>query len=287
MLGQFYFCTECNKEIKAQEDILFIQEANPKGFCCEDCIDEHYLPMRRSFLNAELQFRHEHGLDDDVSLADRELLDADILFMPDEIWMQENLIGEKFYIHIKHDEKKTNFVLAILSYVNETPSYIYHKFYTQSFQLIEHFRHGLELSALEANETDGAENFEIMQTQLDQEVLDELESKHSQLLAELLSFHDPADIALEEYPLYEKYLMECLDTPDEIFISIDETGDEIQTHIKSFKENDNQFFYITICWPIDADDIAQLVPILSFPSKDKNLYQQFAKGQRQSKIIKN
>ena len=54
-----YYCTECKKTLSEEDDILYIQEKNPKGFCSEQCIDTHYELMRRDFLQQEYEIRHK------------------------------------------------------------------------------------------------------------------------------------------------------------------------------------------------------------------------------------
>ena len=115
-----------------------------------------------------------------------------------------------------------------------------------------------------------------------------LESKKSNLLAEILMTRKDSDIPFEDYDGYESCFQETLDFPDEVFEKKDKEGDMVFTYIKSFSRGTESFSYIVICLKrIIETDTVNVYPILAFPTTDIELCQEFSGGTRLSGPLKN
>jgi hypothetical protein len=78
--------------------------------------------------------------------------------------------------------------------------------------------------------------------------------------------------------------------PDEIFKKNDDEGDIIYTYIKAHDREGVSFYYFIVCYRISEGDEANtdtLVPIISFPSVDGEMYRLYKDGELISGSLKN
>ena len=300
MAKKIYFCTECKKRLKDVEEILFIEDNSTRGFCSEKCILSFYRLYMKVFQEEELKLRSVYSLGVDEKLltpSEEEHFIHEALYSPHEIWQDTSELSEVYYTHILELELNGPvFVILICSYFESTPSFIYHKLITRSEKLVENYRVGDSLDFATNQDQDRHQDSEQetsyetdSEIELPAELIEQMELKKSQLLAELLEARTLADIDFEEFIDYEKFLTSTLETPDEVFEKTDDEGEVIATFIKSFKEDHFCFYYVAICWKCHVDGINDLVlvPILSFPSTDNDLYQDYAVGDKTLGQVKN
>jgi hypothetical protein len=115
-----------------------------------------------------------------------------------------------------------------------------------------------------------------------------LESKKSNLLAEILMNRKDSDIPFEDYTGYESCFQETLDMPDEVFEKKDKEGDMIFTYIKAFSRGTETFYYIVTCLKrIMEGENVNVYPILALPTTDMEMCQEFRGGTRLSGPLKN
>ena len=63
-----YICNQCKKLISDIEELLFVEENSPRGFCSEKCIEGFYTPLFNHFENAVKKYREELKLEDEECL---------------------------------------------------------------------------------------------------------------------------------------------------------------------------------------------------------------------------
>ncbi len=129
--------------------------------------------------------------------------------------------------------------------------------------------------------SDGAEDLEEPEGPEDPEFQKYIELKKSQQLAKLIENLSPNDLGVESFPLYDKYLQPTLENPDEVFEIEDDDNDTLYVYIKVFNHNDMSFYYIVVCHLFDTDvekDQDVLIPIVSFPTIDSELYSLYQEG---------
>ena len=117
-----------------------------------------------------------------------------------------------------------------------------------------------------------------------------LENKKSKLLAELLEKRKDDDISFEDFMLYEYCFPETLETPDEVFESLDNEGDSFYVYIKSFIKETENYFYIISCLKRknkEESPEVNVFPVLAFPTNDLDLYSEFRSGKRIAAHMKN
>jgi hypothetical protein len=96
-----------------------------------------------------------------------------------------------------------------------------------------------------------------------------------------LEFRQDWDIPFEKFGDYEYLINENIKEPDESFSNRDEEGNFFVTFIKSYEKGNQIFFYVVLCYKgiyenNKSKDV--YIPIISFPSKDKNLYKAYSQG---------
>lgn len=292
-----YFCTSCRKKVDKVQQLLFVEESK-RGFCSEDCIVDFFTPYMESFDRQELEFRHILGLPSSEVGAEifqnRELFDQ-VLYEAEEVWYEKNEINEEFYTHIlRTGQNNKQFYIIICSYFEGEPSFVFFKTVTSNTKLVDMYRQNRRLdekvnldSTVEDISSDEEQNLD--EINLPAELVEDLELKKSECLAQLLERRVDTDIAIDDYPKYDQFLSLTLEDADEEYTSSDESGDTVITFIKSFHMNGKSFFYIATCISLELQNVSEtvMIPILSFPSVDNNLYKYYAVGEKKNSKLKN
>jgi hypothetical protein len=264
-LNSLYYCSECKKVFPTLDKLLFVEENTVKGFCSEECIEFFYSPMLKHYEELLYAYRTQLNLQDEsihFEISDHDLIE-EVIRSPSEIWRNENDLHEELFSYIKHFIKGS--VVILCTVLNAEPAFIFLITKTSSQNLLSKFRIGER----QTTETDNG---------IDELILD-LESKKSYLLADLLSKMNDSDIPFEDYSLFEYCLSETQSSPDETFECKDREGDLLTTTIKSFSKNNIDFFYIIISF--------KNMIIFSFPTKDMNLYAEYRSGKQIFSNLKN
>lgn len=284
-----YYCNECKVILPSLDKLLFVEDKSPKGFCSEACIEDFYLPLMRHFENAEQKIREALGLLEEkvhCKLSDKELVN-ETLSASDEIWKVANEIEEEVFTYIKHFNDFSS--VLVCKVYNGEASFIFLCTITRSREFLAHVRAGEKVVSLK--ESAEQEEFSGGLSSEDFSFIELVESKKSKLLADLLEKRKDSDILFEEFMQYEHCFPETLEAPDEVFESSDNEGDSFFVYIKSFIEEQSNYFYIISCLKRkdgnqQASEIS-VFPVLAFPTNDLNLYSLFRAGKRVSGHLKN
>jgi hypothetical protein len=279
-----YYCSECKKIISSVESLLFVENDSPKGFCSESCIEDFYRPIMSHYeqlvkeLRTKLALEYEHILS---NLDDKQLVE-DILSWPSEIWETRNELNEKIFTYIKRYHDFSAVLLGI--FYNKDASFILLLEKTKSENLVNELRGKDKVSSTDVLTENGDFSEE------DYNFLQQLESKKSKLLADLLLKRKESDIAFEDFSNYEKFFELTLQDPDEVFETKDNEGDIFFNYIKNFSHGNSSFFYIISCLKrVDSETSTEInvFPVLAFPTNDLDLFSGFRSGVRVSGQLKN
>ena len=94
----------------------------------------------------------------------------------------------------------------------------------------------------------------------------------------------------EKFDIYDEFVEATLQSPDEVFKRVDEEGDNILTYIKAHELNGISFYYFCICMKFEThwgQDTETVIPIISFPSLDGELYRKYRSGDLITGNLKN
>lgn len=276
-----YYCTECKKILEDVEDLLFVEEGSSKGFCSEECIEDFYIPLMKYYEESIHNLRADHNIiENNVTTIDNDqMLVDEVSNFPDEIYRSTNDIKEEVFTYIKFHHQFYSIVLCTV--FNETPAFILAYVKTKSKKMVDLFRVGekIDVRVAPLNEN------KLME---DAQFIEELESKKSQLLGTILSERSSNDIPFEDFLKYDPFLNDTMDNPDEIFEEKDHFGDRLLYYLKTFVDHHfGIFFYIVICMKNKDANEEVLYPILSFPTNDYALYNQYRHGDKKLAVIKN
>lgn len=296
MLKSLYFCENCRKKVENVAEIHFVEENSDRGFCSEKCIMEFYRPYMIALEEEEYNFRKNCQIEneDDHShiTANEHYLDL-ALTSPLEIWHFENDFEQSFYTHIfkLSEDGEDIFFILICAYIDGGPSFVFYRLATKYKSLVDKYRRDTKFDKeLPENSADSVENSSgKVEVEIPTEVIEMLESKKSQMLAEMMINRSSGDIQFELFHKYDSYLDQTIQNPDEVYENEDDEGDEIYTYIRSFKQGDIPFFYVVICYLHQIGDGKEsaVLPIIGFPSIDEMLYPKYAIGKKLNEKLKN
>lgn len=285
---EFYYCKNCKKVLDSLDDLLFVEEGSTNSFCCETCIESFYAPFTDFFQGKIYKLRKDLNLEEEPAL---ELIDDAVnvektLSRPDEIWRFENQLKEEIYSFISHIENngKKSYMIALCFVFNKTPSFVLGLTATDNEFLYQQFQLGEEIESLEEYYKEQM----AMEHMIDPELLEQVEHKKSQFLADLMENRSEADIPFENFDLYMDFLGDTLETPDEVYRFDDDEGEPLQASIKGQVKDGVSFFYIVVSFHVPDGDGRELVlPVLSFPTVDGKLCEYYRRGEQVSGSLKN
>lgn len=296
----FYFCTECKKIVKTLDDLLFIDEFSLRGFCSKDCIEDFHFPLIKYYEAMEHSLRKKyHAENEEVALeVDNEILEV-VLTSPDEIFRLGNELQENFYYYIKHFGESA--VIVVASVYRKEASFIYLITATKSKALLNEFRAGEDVREWLQRPDEIVEDEKGHEYQEAEEASEEgeedmlfiqlLESKKSQLLADILVKRKDSDIPFEDYSGYESCFEETLEVPDEVFERRDNEGDKLFSYIKTFTRGprpSDSFYYIVVCLKRNEGvEVTNVYPVLGLPTTDMEMCQEFRIGTRLTGPLQN
>ncbi len=293
MEKNIYFCSQCKKISESVDDLYFVEDGVNRGFCSEKCIEDFFTPLVEYFERSEKDLRKEWSLTDESCLSyigDPTYMNQ-LIQNPTEVWGSVNDLGESYFTFIKKlkDSREQNiYMFMICSVFEERASFIFMASATYNEDYVNEFRVG--------KKEDDVSNFVEQASSGEQEILEntelmtEVENKKSQYLAKLLEERSPADIPFEQFSMYEEYLEETLKSPDEVYGVKDDDGDYIYTYIKAHDRHGVSFYYFIVCVKIAGmgkEGEQNIIPILSFPSVDGELYKTYHAGDQLSGRLKN
>jgi hypothetical protein len=290
MIKKLYFCESCRSSVEDVTTLQFVEENSDRGFCSEKCILNFYRPYMMEFENEEdslretLGFQHE---DQYLDITSNTHYLNTVLTRPEEVWVFENELGQKFYTHILsiNNSGEEIYFIVTCSYVDGSPAFVFYRTVTQFPELVNKYRREDSVEVDEVvSETfhDGQEDVDVPS-----EILKSLELKKSTMLANLLSVKKDNDIPFEEFPSYDPYLDETLESPDDVYEYEDDEGDVINTFIKSYCIDKLSFFFVVVTQQYKTEKDISIVPILGFPSTDNEIYTHFATGKKINETLKN
>jgi len=280
-----YYCGQCKKISNNLDQLLFVEDISTIGFCSEECIEAFYMTLVEYYEALDRELRVRHNIIKEPCLeyvGTPEYMDQ-LVSSPDEIWVLENNLKQNLYAFIKDFESKENlkFSICIICLVfNYQASFVILATATQNKKYKDTFRIGKKLE----NPTDFLVKSKVTQHEINLggETLEQLENKKSQYLARLMTDRKDDDIPIEDFHNYEHFFSKTAQDPDEIYTTRDDQGDEILTYIKAYEKNKRSFFYLILFLVMnktESKDASQLIPIISFPTTDGDVYKQYKNGE--------
>jgi hypothetical protein len=284
----FYHCNNCKQIINDVEKLLFVEENSTRGFCCELCIENYFQKHIKYYETIEREFRTKHDLGAEPALKflDEEDVMSQLLSRPDEIWNLKNYLNEEIFSYISElttSKGEKYFAVALLFLFNKAPSFIFLLSATQSLKLKKEFEIGEMITDPIEFLKEAPAKIDAESDENERQLIESLEQKKSQILATLIEAQKDDDIPTEDYTQYDEFLTPTLESPEEVYQVNDDLGDILYTYIKSHEKDKRLFYYIIVCLVVSQDhenELESIIPIISFPTIDGNVYNIFQKGMR-------
>jgi hypothetical protein len=285
-----FFCNECKKITTKLDDLLFVDDSNCRYFCSEKCVEKNFMPVVKHFEKQDEKIRLEFKLpaNDAKSVQNQNNIRL-CLEGPNEIWCTKNELNEEYYIFItkldKTESQSPLYLYLLCLIYQKKPSFIFFIGATNDENLLKYYRQGESIKDIQAYLAAVPDSPESMGA------TDEmLEGKKSRLLAELLEKRIPSDIPFEKFLLYDRNIASTLEDPDEVYAYKDDENDQIYVYFKALSEGKKTYFQIVLALMLDHEtsevhDV--VVPILSFPTLDPDLYKNYQRGKQLSGNLKN
>jgi hypothetical protein len=291
---KIYYCNHCKTFIDELEDLLFVEEGSSKGFCSENCIEEYFQHLVEFFEERDKEQREELSLtlEDCLEYVGKPKLMELVLSSPHEVWRNFNELKEEYFHFLrKVSEKGTEpfTLIATCLVFDNKPSFILSVTATRNVELLKFYQKGKLVDELIRIDAEAAEEG-FQSVEVEEEMIESIELKKSNLLADLLEERSPSDIPFEKFHLYDEFVENTLQEPDEVFLDTDQEGDKVLTYIKAHELNGTSFYYFCICMKYEAsqkEGMETLLPILTFPSLDGELYEMYKKGTKLTGALKN
>ena len=289
MIKALSYCSECKSHIDDPAKTLYVDETYHRGFCSEECIEKYFTPLMNQYNKAETELRakFECQSEDCLKLLNTQLPEP-VLTSPEELYSFESESYETLYSFIKKidsEEYGEVFYLGLGLIMQGQFSFLFMITCTQSSELLKEFRSGEKVE--DVNSLLSAQELGEL-SELNDDEMSEIELKKSIFLAKLMEERLPSDIPFEDFMKYDEYLQETIEEPDDIFESLDEEGDQMQTFVRAFEKEGTTFFYFAFCMVRAKDENEyMIIPFMSFPTIDADLYKKYCHGKKLTGSLKN
>jgi hypothetical protein len=205
--------------------------------------------------------------------ADYEDLLNQVLDDPDEVWEDGTSIpGFKVRTYIGHytSESESVYYVALAYATDGVPSFVYLHFPSRDFSLVDHFRRGeivydrvlkeVELGAVEGDALSEGDDLAVG------------------LYKAMLTLRAEKDIPEESFHDYDELREETIEEADEIWRSVDLSGNILVTFIKDFSsDEDPELHYVVVT--IEDTPSSSHALLFSFPSVDPHLLDRYRHGE--------
>lgn len=277
-------CCECNREIQAREQALFVEEEVGRYFCEESCIVAHFTPeiekMERDYgkhvsandLNSEERERYAH-------------LRWAAIEEPEEVWREKVPSGDYRYTLISRFQPEDKIVwgVAVCLMLRKEPSFLFIAFVTADESLVNVFRRGDLQKGKSQNESSSMRNEEKIENPSNtiekRDFLAEPWSESDSVRASILKNRKDSDIPVDDFAFYQKCLEETLQEPTELWSFSTSNHKKRVYHFIREYEHDSNYWYIVIAK--DAVDDTQIEIIDAFPTKDRQLMELCRHGKKE------
>ena len=275
-------CAECNKEIAAKDQALFVEEEIGRYFCTEGCIVAYFTPEIEKL---EREYG-KHVSANDLSSEERERY-AHLRWMtlekPDEVWLEKTAKGDHRHIMIAEfkPEDNTVWAVAICLMLRGDPSFLYLAFVTSDRYLVDVFRKGEKLKVIRKNSLSQEPN-ETPKKEAEVGESDRLAESWTEadsLRAGIVKGRQDSDIAVEDFGFYQNCLEETLQEPTELWSYLPKNSKRVYHFIRRY-EHDKSFWYVVMAK--DTIDETQIEIVDAFPTRDVNMVQQCRHGKQEN-----
>jgi hypothetical protein len=260
------------REQMMKEEIV-IDESRGLVFTSEDELYDHFLPQIQALEKEYFMARADDDIHENEFARYEELLNH-VLDDPDEIWEDATTIhGFKVRAYVGHyasPEDESLYYVALAYATDDVPSFVYLHFPSRDLGLVDRFRRGnliydRILKEVEKGAVEG-------------DALSEGDDLAVGLYRAMLTLRSEKDVIEENFKDFENLRETTIEEPDEIWRSVDLSGNILVTFIKSFPDEQvADLHYIVVT--IEDTPSSSHALLFSFPTSDTSLVDRYRHGE--------
>jgi hypothetical protein len=260
------------REQMMKEEIV-IDESRGLVFTSEDELYDHFLPQIQALEKEYFMARADDDIHESEFARYEELLNH-VLDDPDEIWEDATTIhGFKVRAYVGHyasPEDESLYYVALAYATDDVPSFVYLHFPSRDLGLVDRFRRGnliydRILKEVEKGAVEG-------------DALSEGDDLAVGLYRAMLTLRGEKDVHEENFKDFEGLRETTIEEPDEIWRSVDLSGNILVTFIKSFPDEQvTDLHYIVVT--IEDTPSSSHALLFSFPTSDTSLVDRYRHGE--------
>ncbi|MGK5089697.1 PBECR2 nuclease fold domain-containing protein [Bdellovibrionota bacterium FG-2] len=301
-------CKNCGKDLRGSERALFVEEDLGRVFCSETCISAHFSPEIERLEKDYLRRLSPN----DLSAEEREKyahLRWITLQEADEVWREKTLSGDHRYTLISEFSPGTEKIwsVCICLFLRDEPSFLYLAFPTRSAALMNAYRKGERIRWEKPEASEGSESrlTQVKARDAREDVTERTDrlgepwTEDETFLAQMnqdRTQRTDDDIQPEEFGLYEGFVDQTLENPDEVWVlesGAEPAGEskdpgagdaEVESprvfhFLKQFEKENPAIWYIIVAR--DTDEEEQIEILDAFPTRDPEVVERYRRGEQQ------
>lgn len=254
---------------------IVIDEARGLVFTSEEELYDHFLPQIQTLEKEYFSQRSDSDIHES-EFAEYEGLLNMVLDDPDEIWEDAITISGsrafKVRTYVGHYtiSEESIFYVALAYATDGVPSFVYLHFPSKDVRLVDHFRRGRlvfdrVLKEVEKGAVDG-------------DALSEGDDLAVGLYRAMLKLRTEKDVPETDFRKFENLREQTIEEADEIWRSVDLSGNILVTFIKQFPDEEvKELHYLVVT--IEDTPSGSHALLFSFPSSDENLIDRYRHGE--------
>lgn len=256
-----------------QPQPIVIDENKGLVFSTEDELYDHFLPQIQALEKEYFTSRADADIHEKDFAQYEDLLNQ-VLDDPDEIWEDATTIhGFKVRTYVGHymsDHQESVYYVALAYATGDVPSFVYLHFPSHDLELVDRFRRGnliydRVLKEVEKGAVDG-------------DALSEGDDLAVGLYRAMLTLRNDKDVAEENFKSYEELREPTIEDADEIWRSVDLSGNILVTFIKEFPDQGNAGLHYVVVTIEDTPSSSHAL-LFSFPTHDESLIERYRHGE--------
>ena len=252
---------------------IVIDQSHGLVFQSEEELYDHFLPQIQALEKEYFSARTNEDIQDKDFDTYEGLLNQ-VLDDPDEIWEDATSIyGFKVRTYLGHyasTSGETLFYVALAYVTDGVPSFIFLHFPSHDLTLVERFRRGnLVYDRVIKEVANGA---------VEGDALGEGDDLAVGLYRAMLTLRSEKDVKEENFKKFEQHRESTIEEPDEIWRTVDLSGNILVTFIKDFPdENMSELHYVVVT--IEDTPSSSHALLFSFPTTDNALLERYRHGE--------
>ena len=259
------------KEDELMKDQIVIDEAHGLVFQSEDELYDHFLPQIQSLEKEYFSMRSNDDIQE-KDFAEYEGLLNQVLDDPDEIWEDATSIhGFKVRTYVGHftSGDESIYYVALAYATGDVPSFVFLHYPSHDLDLVDRFRRGNLIYDRVIKE--------VSKGAVEGDALSEGDDLAVGLYRAMLSLRGDKDVPEADFKSFEKNRETAIEEAEEIWRSVDLSGNVLVTFIRDFPDDKPDLHYVVVTIEDTASSSHAL--LFSFPTTDLNLVDRYRHGE--------